>query len=86
MLAYMPTTATNTLRKIPRKNVPKNATGFDRILVGFAINADTERPVTRTAIIPATIAQAIVQRSITKPRPNAKPQPTMSRASGLLDI
>src|SRR2546422_10613443 len=66
-----------TARKIPRENAARKPIGFAATAVGSRITAARVPPVISTAIIPATIAQTIVQRSMTTPLPNAKPQPTM---------
>ncbi len=78
MLAYRPTVAMRTLRKIPTKNAARKAAGFDATAAGLEITPARVPPVINTATIPATIAQTMLQRSMTMPLPKAKPHPTMN--------
>lgn len=77
MLAYNPTIAMNIAKKNARKKDPSTAIGFDASAVGFDAKADRVPPLMTTAIMPPTMAQTMLQSRITKPRPKAKPQPTM---------
>lgn len=54
--------------------------------VGFETMLEKVPPVTKIAMIPATIAQMMLHKSTTKPRPKANPQPTIPIGSGRLDI
>src|SRR5712692_7944498 len=77
-------TAIKMTRKIPRNDAARKpvtrAVGFEATAVGLEITDARDPPIISTPIIPATIAQMMLQRRTTNPLPNAKPQPTMKRS------
>src|SRR2546425_13200929 len=74
-------TAMKMMRKIPRNDAARkpvmNPVGFEVTAVGLETRLERDPPITSTPIIPATIANTMLQRRTTNPLPNAKPQPTM---------